>query len=91
MQKALRKNGEKRRRLSLSILTWWYIHEKCIASVYHNKDILAAIFSDTALLKSDEGDACDKALATYRDDEFWQDAQIVLSLIEPISKASRKI
>ncbi|ETP23177.1 hypothetical protein F441_03645 [Phytophthora nicotianae CJ01A1] len=87
MQKALRKNGEKRRRLSLPVPTRWYTHEKRIASVYHNKDILAAIFSDTALLKSYEGDALDKSLAAFYDDGFWQDTQIVLSLIEPINKS----
>ncbi|EGZ25984.1 hypothetical protein PHYSODRAFT_484496 [Phytophthora sojae] len=86
LQKALRKKGEKRRRLSLPVPTRWYTHEKCVANVFHNKDIIAAIFSDTALLKNYKGASLDEALVIFRDDDFWQKTAVVLKLIQPVNK-----
>ncbi|KAE9075030.1 hypothetical protein PF007_g25165 [Phytophthora fragariae] len=86
LQKALRKKGEKRRRLSTPVPTRWYTHEKCVSNVYHNKYIIAAIVSDTALLKSYKGSSLDEALKNFRDEDFWQASGAVLALIRPINE-----
>ncbi|KAF4140739.1 hypothetical protein GN958_ATG10102 [Phytophthora infestans] len=84
-QKQLKKRGEKRRRLSLTVATRWYTHEKCIANVVQNRDVIAAIFSDTAFLRNYKGSDLEEATKTFKDEEFWQDAAVTVAIIRPIN------
>jgi hypothetical protein len=60
MQKQL-KNGEKRRRLSLTVATRWYTHEKCVRNVSQNRDVIAAVFADGTIFNSYKGSELDEA------------------------------
>ncbi|OWY97414.1 hypothetical protein PHMEG_00032058 [Phytophthora megakarya] len=87
-QKQLKQQGVKRRRLSLTVATRWYTHEKCIRNVFQNRDVIAAIFADTAFIDSYAGAQLDEATAIFKDESFWKRARIALDLIQPINTSS---
>ncbi|KAG3029463.1 hypothetical protein PC123_g5322 [Phytophthora cactorum] len=87
MQKQLKKKGEKRRRLSLTVATRWYTHEKCVANVVQNRDVIAALFAAKTFLKSYKGSDLEEATEFFIEEEFWQDASIAVDLIRPINSS----
>ncbi|KAE9290864.1 hypothetical protein PR003_g25182 [Phytophthora rubi] len=86
-QKLLKTKGEKRRRLSLTVATRWYTHERCVANVVQNRDVIAAIFSDTTFLNNYKGSELDEATAIFKDEDFWKNASVAVKLIRPINSS----
>ncbi|KAL3668773.1 hypothetical protein V7S43_006067 [Phytophthora oleae] len=51
-QKQLKKRGENRRRLSLTVATRWYTHERCISNVVQNRDVIATLPTSSGATKA---------------------------------------
>lgn len=83
----MKRNEEHRHLLSVPVPTRWYTQERRIRSVFENKDVIFAIFSDASLLEqyAREASKLEEVLNLVKDETFWQTAGVVVKLIQPIN------